>query len=232
MSIDMSAIAARCNICGSFDFEDFNGRRNVRCRSCYSLERHRIAFELYTRDGIIGSEREITVLHLAPEKMLAKKLIREKRIVYLMSDPRQSSYDWCPMLRLWIPDDLRIFDNEYFDAILHNHVLEHIPGSFVDHLVEFKRILKPGGVMIFSIPGPNLRVKTVEGGEYIDDPAKRLELFGQEDHYKLFGYDLVYVLKNHDGMEFSFDNLTDHERENLSISPGSNKFLIWRKISK
>ncbi|MBO6816383.1 MAG: methyltransferase domain-containing protein [Rhizobiaceae bacterium] len=133
------------------------------------------------------------------------------------------------LLKLYLPNDFKIFDDNYFDFILHNHVMEHIPGSYIDHLHEFQRILAPGGAMIFSIPGPSMSKLTEEGGEHLSSPEERLAKFGQVDHFKQFGRDLVDFLEASDGMRFQFDQLTDIERVRMSIPKGSNRFLIWRK---
>lgn len=219
-----------CGICGGTEFVDFSGRKQVKCTRCSSLERHRIADRLYARHGLYAPGPQRHVLHLAPERMLAGKLMANRDLTYLVSDPRTDSYNWTRLMRLFLPDDFKVFHDGYFDAILHNHVLEHIPGSFVDHLAEFRRILAPGGVMIFSLPGPRMSILTEEGGEHIDDPAERLRRFGQDDHLKLFGRDLIETMENSPGMGFQWDGLSDEDRAGMSIPPGSNRFMIWQKL--
>jgi len=44
----------KCNICGECEFKDFNGRKNVQCRRCHSLSRHRLLFERECRHALAG----------------------------------------------------------------------------------------------------------------------------------------------------------------------------------
>jgi cyclopropane fatty-acyl-phospholipid synthase-like methyltransferase len=47
------------------------------------------------------------------------------------------------------------FESQYFDKIVMLAVLEHIPLDKVDALMqEFKRLLKPGGKLVFTTPTP------------------------------------------------------------------------------
>ena len=225
-------MSPECNICGSADFEDYNRRPMVRCTACGSLERHRIAFRLYTDHGLLQEGPRRHVLHLAPERILARRLLESRDLVYIVSDPRTASYSWTRLMRLYLPDDFKVFHDGYFDFILHNHVLEHIPGHFGDHLDEFRRILAPGGSMIFSLPGPKMSALTVEGGEHLETDAERLAQFGQEDHFKAFGRDLIEKMEEAPGMSFSWDPLSDAERAALSIPPGSNRFMSWTTDAK
>jgi SAM-dependent methyltransferase len=51
-------------------------------------------------------------------------------------------------------DDLSIFPNDHFDLIYSGIVLQHLPQKkFIKaYLLEFKRVLKPGGVLVFQLP--------------------------------------------------------------------------------
>jgi SAM-dependent methyltransferase len=50
-------------------------------------------------------------------------------------------------------DDLSLFEDDFFDFIYSNITLQHMPPRFSRrYLLEFLRVLKPGGVMIFQIP--------------------------------------------------------------------------------
>jgi ubiquinone/menaquinone biosynthesis C-methylase UbiE len=46
------------------------------------------------------------------------------------------------------------FENEYFDIILSNHVVEHIPEQNV-HMSEINRCLKPNGICYYATPNKN-----------------------------------------------------------------------------
>ena len=50
-------------------------------------------------------------------------------------------------------DDLSLFDDASFDFIYSNITLQHMPPRFARrYILEFLRVLKPGGLLIFQIP--------------------------------------------------------------------------------
>lgn len=183
---------ATCNICGSSGFVDFNGRQKILCTSCKSLERHRLV--RWTLDTLgyvtlcLGSKR---ALHLAPEEMTHRYLAHAIGVGYVCSDLVPAKYPHAQCLKLALPEGFDIFPDCYFDLILHNHVLEHIPGDYRDHLTQFVRLLRSGGHMVFTVPGISRSSKTVQGGENLPSDEERLRLHGQSDHYKSFGYDFI-----------------------------------------
>jgi SAM-dependent methyltransferase len=89
-------------------------------------------------------------------------------------------------------DTLKLPDAS-FGLILHNHVLEHLPCRIEGVLTELDRILAPGGIHMFSIP--------IKGSVTIEDlspelsPQERRARFGLEDHMRVFGSDVVPMLK-------------------------------------
>ena len=72
-----------------------------------------------------------------------------------------------------------------FDVVVCNHVLEHISND-KQAISELFRVLKPGGWAILQVP--IVREKTFEDSE-VTTPAKRLEVFGHEDHFRAYGRD-------------------------------------------
>jgi phosphoglycolate phosphatase len=182
----------KCNICDSAEFVDFNGRKAILCRSCKSLERHRLVRWTLDQLGYVYSVHSTKrALHLAPEEMTHRYLAPSFGTGYICSDLVPSKYAKAECLKLALPEGFDIFPISYFDLILHNHVLEHIPGDYRDHLAQFVRILRPGGHMVFTLPGISRTATTVQGGEHLPSDEDRLRLHGQSDHYKSFGYDLI-----------------------------------------
>lgn len=55
---------------------------------------------------------------------------------------RTKKYPHASPLKLALPGGFDIFSENYFDLILHNHVLEHIPGNYQDHLQQLYNIFK------------------------------------------------------------------------------------------
>jgi len=50
-------------------------------------------------------------------------------------------------------NDLKIFENDSFDFIVSHITLQHLPKSYIfNYIEEFIRIIKPGGIILFSLP--------------------------------------------------------------------------------
>lgn len=181
-----------CNICRNAEFVDFNGRARIQCSVCKSLERHRLVRWVLEKLGYLTANNAAKrVLHLAPEEMTHRYLAKYLGVGYICSDLLPLKYPHAQCLNLALPEGFNILPDKYFDLILHNHVLEHIPGDYRDHLAQFVRLLCPGGQMVFTLPGISQTTKTVQGGENLTSDDERLRLHGQTDHYKSFGYDFI-----------------------------------------
>ena len=83
------------------------------------------------------------------------------------------------------------FEDQSYDLILCNHVLEHIPDD-LKAMNELYRILKKGGTLIAQVPIDVNLEKTYED-KNVTDPKVRTRLFGQYDHVRVYGQD--YYLK-------------------------------------
>jgi hypothetical protein len=186
-----------CSICHSNKFEDFNSRLNARCKGCDSLERHRAVYTVIKNKNIVNSNS--TILHLAPDLCLVNKF---KHVVksenYLLADNDVKLYKEAfnlDCVKIDLTKKLP-FDANIFDLIVHNHVLEHLTGNHIDQLNEMVRIVKPNGYVIFTIPFLRHIKNTVIGGELLSSDEERTKMFGQSDHYKVFGKDFLYQLFN------------------------------------
>jgi SAM-dependent methyltransferase len=188
-----------CNVCGGRRFGDFNGSRcgRRRCLDCGSLERHR-ALKLVL-DALLPGLRQGRCLHLAPERAVCRMLREPFGERYEAADYNPQHYArHVPCRRLDLATDLPGMRAKQYDLIVHNHVLEHVPGAYVDVVRGLHRILRPGGCMVFTIPqGAILRGvrATVEGGEHLASDENRIRLHGQKDHVRTFGTDLVAALR-------------------------------------
>jgi SAM-dependent methyltransferase len=166
-------------------FLDHRDQPNVRCPWCGSMERHRLLWLWLTNETDFFTA-SITVLHFAPELALLQRLEKQSNLDYRTTDLESRIAD----------EHFDITDIPYadgsVDVILCNHVLEHIPDDR-RAMSELHRILRPGGWAVLMTPiGKNVDV-SVEGAA--DDPAERLERFGQEDHVRLYGQDFYARLR-------------------------------------
>ena len=86
------------------------------------------------------------------------------------------------------------FEDNSFDLIFCNHVLEHIPND-KKAMQELFRVLKKGGFGIFQIPQDISREKTFEDNSIINQ-KDRAKIFGQYDHVRIYGKDYFDKLRS------------------------------------
>lgn len=162
-------------------------RNNVLSPSTLSLERHRLLW-LYLKNRTDFFSAKKKVLHFAPEQCFLKRFKALQNLDYtttdLLSPIADVKADIC---------DLPFEDNSY-DIILCNHVLEHIPDD-TKAMQELYRVLKPGGMGIFQIPQDLNRAVTFEDNS-ITDKKERAKIFGQYDHVRIYGRDYFDKLRS------------------------------------
>ncbi len=160
-----------------YDLSLFKGiRQDILCPACGSLPRHRIlATWCSANTGLLKSK---DILYFAPERGMTTWM-KHNRIAYKTAD----LYDTTCDLKLDIQDTG--LGEDSLDLIICNHVLEHVL-DYKKALTEMSRILRPGGILICSFPVAS-DVDTVYEDPTADTEEKRLRLFGQSDHVRLFG---------------------------------------------
>lgn len=189
-----------CPICeksfSSFLSGPDNSRKNSKCPGCGSLERHRLLW-LYLRDKLQIEKQKISLLNIAPDYAVQERLKTLKNISYVSVD--LNSY-----LAMQKQDltELSFADN-FFDAIICYHVLEHVEND-KKAIKEIFRVLKPKGWAIIQTPIDKNREKTFEDFS-IASPEDRKRVFGQGDHVRIYGLDYIDRLKNV-GFNVKLDN--------------------------
>ncbi len=163
-----------------FDPFGVNLRLNALCPKCGSLERHRLLW-LYVQHRTSLLAGHLTLLHVAPEAVLQKKLSSLRHLDYVSADLDS------PMAEIKIDITDIDFPDHFFDAILCNHVLEHVMDDR-KAMSELFRVLKPGGWAILQSPIDINREKTFEDPEIVS-PEDRERLYGQHDHVRIYGRD-------------------------------------------
>ena len=164
-----------------------NQRNNVLSPSTLSLERHRLLW-LYLKNETDFFSAEKKVLHFAPEQCFLKRFRNLKHIDYTTTDLESPIAD--------VKADIcnLPFENNSYDVILCNHVLEHIPDD-TKAMQELFRVLKPGGYGVFQIPQDLSRAETFEDNT-ITDKKERAKVFGQYDHVRVYGLDYFDKLRS------------------------------------
>lgn len=161
-------------------------RPKVRCADCGSLERTRVA-ALY----LLGNDRpaqNASILHFAPERGLSRLLRPIGGSNYRALDIDPSRYPDLGVERFDLCADVFGLPEGSVDLIVHNHVIEHLACNYTAVLLRLSKALKPGGLMLFSLP--------ILPGDFTDeiivasDQAK-LERFGESLHVRRFGADVL-----------------------------------------
>lgn len=193
------------------------------CPVCRSLQRHRLLYLFLNRYGFITSETSQTVLHFAPEPGIARRLMQLSHVRYITTDIEPSSIHVCSDIEhLSFPDDT-------CTLILCLHVLEHIPDD-LQAMRELYRVLKPGGTAIVMVPITS--PATVEDPT-ITDPVLRERLFGQHDHVRRYGQDVVLRLGAAGFVVEQIgvnDIVTDPEEITVMGLPEKETIFVCRKI--
>lgn len=162
-------------------------RENVLCPNCLSLERHRLMW-LYLQRHTDFFTDQLKVLHMAPEQCFYGRFKKMKNLDYLCGDLYSPLAD--------VKFDLHDipFEDNQFDVIFCNHVLEHVDN---DHkcMKELCRVLKPGGFAILQVPIDYARETTYEDPT-ITSPEEREKHYWQKDHVRLFAKDYPKKLES------------------------------------
>ncbi|WP_250433859.1 class I SAM-dependent methyltransferase [Hanstruepera flava] len=163
-----------------------NQRTNVLSPSTLSLERHRLLW-LYLKNETNFFTDHLKVLHFAPEQAFYKRFRKLNNLDYTTTDLNSPLAD--------IKADIcnLPFEDNSYDVILCNHVLEHIPDD-TKAMQELYRVMKPNGWGIFQIPQDLNRETTFEDNS-ITDKNERAKIFGQYDHVRVYGRDYFDKLR-------------------------------------
>lgn len=161
-------------------------RENALSPSTFSLERHRLLW-LYLQNETDFFSKSYKVLHFAPEQAFYKRFKRQSNLEYITTDLRSPLAD--------VKADIchLPFENDSFDVIFCNHVLEHIPDD-QKAMQELFRVLRKGGWAIFQIPQDLNRATTFQD-DSVTDKKRRTEIFGQYDHVRVYGRDYFDKLR-------------------------------------
>lgn len=162
-------------------------RENALSPGTLSLERHRQMW-LYLKNETDFFTKNYKVLHIAPEQEFLRKFKKMKNLEYTSADLFSPIVDVKADI-LDLP-----FEDENFDVIFCNHVLEHITDD-KKAMSELYRVMKKRGWGILQVPMKNSLEKTYEDFT-ITDPKERQKHFGQYDHVRWYGMDYFERLKS------------------------------------
>ncbi len=178
----------KCPICDHtykkfLPYGRINARENALCPNCLSLERHRLIW-LFLKEKTNFFSEKLNVLHFAPEPCFIGRFEKQHGDKYITADIES------PLAKVKMDIHQIPFEENHFDVVLCNHVLEHVKDD-IQAMREIHRVLKPGGWAILQVPffSP-VPDKTFEDNS-ISDKREREKIFGQDDHVRKYGKDYV-----------------------------------------
>ncbi|MFW5887077.1 MAG: methyltransferase domain-containing protein [Bacteroidota bacterium] len=152
---------------------------NFGCPHCHSHDRERHLYMFFDKLDFWKKIPEFKILHFAPEKNLSKKIELLNPIKYIKADlnPKNDTIEHIDATNIK-------FNDNTFDFIICNHVLEHIP-DYLQALKELFRVLKPNGIGILQTPYSKLLSENFED-KYINTDELRKFFYGEKDHFRIF----------------------------------------------
>jgi hypothetical protein len=201
-----------------FDLDVIGGGRRdgVVCPVCDSVDRERLVYLFLNRRGLVNGPMRI--MHVAPEVKLGPWLRKRAGRGYLSAD----------LTVTFVDQNLDLTDIPYpeatFDAIICNHVMEHIPDD-AKAMRECFRVMKPGGWGIFQVPiGGKLDMTVEDPSE--EDPAERQRRFGQHDHLRIYARRDYVARLERAGFEVEQFRWTD---DRANFGGAENKYGLLEK---
>jgi SAM-dependent methyltransferase len=119
-------------------------RQNALCPVCGSFDRERLLY-LYLSQKTDIFKNAQTLLHIAPEEQLTNILCTKTHLDYVTADLFSENV----VVKMDIINTP--FNDLSFDAIICNHVLEHVIDDRAA-MAELHRVLRSGGWAILQVP--------------------------------------------------------------------------------
>lgn len=214
-----------CPICGYetpiFIAGGVNYRKNAMCPNCNSLERHRFLY--FFIENRINLTNNFQLLHFAPEKAFYDIFKNLDNVDYHTCDIEKSVY----VNEIIDIQDIP-YDNDFFNLIICNHVLEHVPDD-KKAMSELYRVIKPvseNGGAIIMVPLDLNMSETLEKEEY-NTPELREKYYGQSDHVRLYGADFQNKLEDAGFDVEVFDNNSSVHHNLIKYGFGKEEMLFY-----
>lgn len=227
----MPNVAGSCNVCGrstTFHYDDWQtARESLVCLHCRCTSRYRSLAK-----GLLRAVEELRGVRAASLAELRTRAAAERLTVYdtqvaitaergaypipsllaevpwisLETSVYRTALAWGAVVDRGVTNqnlEALTFPDASFDVVLTSDVMEHVRLAAAAHR-EIRRILRPGGVYLFTVPHDRGRATTLERVRIADpaDPARDELLMEPEYHgdanspdnralaYRLYGLDL------------------------------------------
>lgn len=197
------------------------------CPCCGSSDRERhLSLYMDRLDSLVLSTSS-RVLHIAPEPHIRRLIEAQSPEVYVRGDLSSGDNLTMQLDLCELP-----FEDDVFDLVIASHVLEHVEN--VERAVsELHRVTALEGHCILQTPFSPVLTHTLELAE-IQSPAARFQIYGQEDHRRLFGQDIV----DRCAAPGFFADVRSHSQVLGDINPGvagvnaREPLLLFRKTGR
>lgn len=202
MGLAYAGRGVECPVCGAryrkfLPYGYVSPRENALCPRCLALERHRLmwlylqnetTFFTFPQDGkdTSGKTKKVErhtarILHIAPEFCFIKRFEALYGENYVTADLES------PLAKVKMDVQNIPFEDESFDIIFCNHILEHVENDRLA-MREMYRVMRREGWGIMLSPVNMDRENTYENAS-VTDPVGREQHFGQKDHVRDYGRD-------------------------------------------
>lgn len=217
-----------CVICGSIidNFLPYEGKINKRldyleiigsnvdnflCPTCKCTDRERHLF-MFFNELNIGEKyiNDKSILHIAPENKISLYIEMFNFKKYIRGDLYPINEKTQEIDITKIPYN----DNE-FDLIICNHVLEHILDDS-KALKELYRVLKNKGNIILQTPYSGIIQHSIEDTSNLSNRDRFLK-FGQEDHCRIYGTDIFERIEKEGFKNVAYKNKDLFSKEICNI---------------
>lgn len=199
---------------------------NFECPVCQSHDRERHLLMYLNASNLMPRMERARILHFAPERHLQRFIRAVQPTQYVLGDLFPATADVQKIDLLAVP-----YPEDYFDFVLANHVLEHVQDD-TQALKEIFRVLRPGGHAILQTPYASGLTNTFEDPAIHSEPA-RLQAYGQEDHCRLYGQDLVLRVEAsglQSAMATHAERLPDVNAASKGVNPEEPFFLFQKPV--
>ncbi|WP_430812648.1 MULTISPECIES: class I SAM-dependent methyltransferase [unclassified Carboxylicivirga] len=180
-------------------------RQNAKCPYCLSLERTRVLWHYLVEEECVR-ERNLSVLHFAPERGIEQNLKKLSNIKYYSADLN-------PNLADHLVDITSIpFESDTFDLVICSHVLVEVTDEELA-LSEIHRVLKKGGRAIIITAILDREVTQ----EVSLSSKERMKRYGA-DICRLRGEDFYEHLQNVGFEVYEFNYHKEYSPQRISIN--------------
>lgn len=197
---------------------------HVECPACGASDRVRHMLLYMTATAILDVMADKTVVHFAPERAISRRILESSPARYVRCDLFQHRDN---AVRV----DIRVmpFPDASADLVIANHVLEHVADD-LQAIAEIRRVLKPGGKVILQTPYSAV-LHTTWSDAGVDNDLARLQAYGQEDHVRLYGSDIIERIESgglKSRVESHHDLLPGYDPEIYGVNADEPFFLFER----